>query len=631
MRPMRVPSFACRLLAAFALAGPAGAATLERGNGPEPSTLDAHKCQDVACGNILRDLYEGLVTEDARGAIVPGMATHWSTSADGRRWTFHLRPGLRWSDGAPLDAPQIVASWRRAFAPATAAPFAELFDALLHAREVQAGMLPPSRLGVEAPDARTVVFRLERAADLPALLTLPIAFPVHLPGVAAHGAQHTRPGRLRGNGAYRLVEWTPQAHLVVQRNPHFHAARSLAIESVRFHVTEDAAAELQRFAAGDLHLTEAVPPQPLAALRARFGGRLRVSPYLGAFWLGFNLTRAPFARDVRCLGDAARRTSTVRGASDALRGGGVVGASAGAGADADAGAGASTSTSKTASSAAAATARRVADADAAADLAVDATAHRVDARDTAVGRTPVRDGCIDAGHAARRALSLAVDRDLLVRHVTGFGEAPAYGLVPPGIAGYTPASTTWSRETQPRRDAQARALLRAAGHHPRRPLEIELRYNTSMPHRRLALAVAAMWRQAFGNAVRVRLRNEEWKVFVGNRRQRVITQVFRGGWIADVPDARNFLVAFDGDGALNWTGFSDAGFRARMARADVARTPSARNAWLHAAETRLLQSDAVIPLYFYTSKHLVDARVRGFEPNALDRHASRWLRLEAVR
>jgi len=538
------------LLACAATVTPA--ATLERGNGPEPSTLDAHKCQEVACGNVLRDLYEGLVAEDAQGRLVPGMAARWSVSADGRRWTFVLRDGLRWSNGEMLDAPQIVASFRRAFAPATAAPFGELFDALHGAKAAQAGDAPPSALGVEAPDARTVVFHLDRSAPLPALLTLPIAYPVYLPAVQRLGAQHTRPGALVGNGAYRLAAWTPQANLVVERNARFHDARSVAIERVRFHVTEDAAAELQRFAAGDLHITEVVPPQPLAALRRRFGAQLRIAPYLGAFWLGINTTVAPL-RD----GDCVRVSTSQR-----------------------------------------------------------------DAR----GLAPLRDGCLDRGHALRRALSLAVDRDILVRHVTGFGERAAYGVVPPGIDGYAPASTPWSAWTQARRKAAARQLYRAAGFDARRPLEIELRYNTSTPHRRLAPAGAPMWRDVLG--ARVRLRNEEWKVFVGNRKQRVITQVFRGGWIADVPDARNFLAAFGGTGPLNWTGYDDAGVRQRLARADAAHSPAARNAWLHAAETRLLQSDAVIPLYFYTSKHLVDTRVHGFEANTLDHHASRWLRLD---
>lgn len=505
---------------------------LERGNGPEPSTLDAHRCQEVACGNVLRDLYEGLVSEDAAGRLIPGTAERWEVSADGRTWTFHLRPGLRWSNGEGLDASAIVASFRRAFSPTTAAPFAEHFDAVLNATDVQAGRRPPSALGIDAPDARTVRIRTTRQIALPALLTLPIAFPVYLPAVQRYGDQHTRPGRLVGNGAYRLVAWTPQAHVALEKNPRFHAAATVAYPRVRFHVTEDAAAELQRFAAGDLNLTETVPPQPLDRLRARFGEQLRISPYLGAFWIGLNLTRPPFG-----------------------------------------------------------------------------------------GGTPT-----DARRARllREALSLAVDRDKLTRYITGFGETPAYGIVPPGVPGYTPAALSWADWPQARREARARALLRAAGYDMTSAPEIELRYNTSTPHRRMALAVAAMWRQTLG--VRVRLRNEEWKVFVQNRRQRAITQAFRGGWIGDVADARNFLAAFAGEGPLNWTGYREPRYADAFARADAARTDAVRNAWLRAAEARLLNDHAAIPLYFYTSKHLVSTRVAGFASNPLDRHPTRWLR-----
>lgn len=502
---------------------------LERGNGPEPSTLDAHRCQEVACGNVLRDLYEGLVSEDAAGRLIPGMAERWQVSADGRAWTFHLRDGLRWSNGEALTAPDIVASFRRAFAPQTAAPFAEQFDAVVNAADVQSGKSPPAMLGIDAPDARTLRIRTTRQVFLPALLTLPIAFPVYLPAVARYGNQHTRPGRLVSNGAYRLAAWTPQANLTVERNPRFHAAADVRIPRVRFHVTEDAAAELQRFAAGDLHISETVPPQPLPQLRDRFGGRLRISPYIGAFWLGMNITRPPLKDDPRL----------------------------------------------------------------------------------------------------REALSLAVDRDKLTRYVTGFGETPAYGIVPPGIPGYAAAKIHWADWDQPRREARAKALYRAAGYSERNPLTIELRYNTSTPHRRLSLAVASMWRDTLG--VRVRLRNEEWKVFVQNRKQRAITQVFRGGWIGDVADARNFLGAFAADGALNWPGYDDARYRELFANADAARSENARNAWLRAAETRLLHAHALIPLYFYTSKHLVSPQVHGFEANPLDRHPSRWLRLEAAR
>ncbi len=498
---------------------------LERGNGPEPATLDAHRCQEVACGNILRDLYEGLVTEDASGRLIPGMAERWEISTDGRIWTFHLRPGLRWSDGAPLDAAQIVASFRRAFSPETAAPFGEQFAAVLYASDVQAGRRPPSALGIDHPDARTVRIRTTRQVFLPALLTLPIAYPVSLPEVARHGAQHTRPGTLRSNGAYRLRAWTPQANLVLEKNPNFHSAAQVTIPRVRYHVTEDAAAELQRFVAGDLQITETVAPQSLPKLRARFGEQLRIAPYIGAFWLGLNLDQPPMKDNLRL----------------------------------------------------------------------------------------------------REALSLAVDRDKLTRYITGFGEAPAYGIVPSGLPGYTPAQLHWADWTQARREALARQLYRAAGYSEANPLTLELRYNTSTPHRRMALAVAAMWRDTLG--VRVRLRNEEWKVFVQNRKQRVVTQAFRGGWIGDVADARNFLAAFADDGALNWMGYDDPQYRDAFARADAARNDVERNAWLRAAEMRFLHAHAAIPLYFYTSKHLVSPRVEGYAANPLDRHASRWLRL----
>ncbi|MEO6173156.1 MAG: ABC transporter substrate-binding protein, partial [Arenimonas sp.] len=158
----------------------ATAQTLERGNGPEPSTLDAHKCPEVACGNILRDLYEGLVAKDGKGNLVPGMAERWDVSSDGRVWTFHLRPHLKWSNGENLTSENIVQSFRRAFTPMTAAPFAEHFEAIDNAGEIMRGEKPPAQLGVFAPDANTVVIRLKRSAALLQLLTLPTAYPVYL-------------------------------------------------------------------------------------------------------------------------------------------------------------------------------------------------------------------------------------------------------------------------------------------------------------------------------------------------------------------------------------------------------------------------------------------------------------------
>jgi oligopeptide transport system substrate-binding protein len=389
---MRIASLLGVLLFGCAGASPRDR-VLDRGNGPEPSTLDAHRCQEVACGNVLRDLYEGLVAEGADGKPIPGTAERWDVSADGLTWIFHLRGGLHWSNGEALDAQQIVASFQRAFAPATTAPFAEQFGALRNADSVQQGKLPPTALGVEAPDARTVVFHLVRPAPLPRLLLLPIAYPVYLPAVQKFGAQHTRPGNMVSNGAYRLRAWLPQAAITLERDPHFHAPASIAV--VRYDVTEDAGSELKRFEAGDLDLTETLPPQPLPQLRARFGNQLRIEPYLGAFWFGFNVTKPPFD-------------------------------------------------------------------------------HR-DRKHSAI--------------ALRQALSLAVDRDKLTLYLTGFGEKPAFGIVPPQVSGYTAPAIPSARWTQAQREHEARRLFRIAGYASNDPPTIELRFNSSTLHRRLALGI----------------------------------------------------------------------------------------------------------------------------------------------
>ncbi|HEY9142548.1 MAG TPA: hypothetical protein VIM90_00755, partial [Arenimonas sp.] len=109
---------------------------------------------------------------------------------------------------------------------------------------------------------------------------------------------------------------------------------------------------------------------------------------------------------------------------------------------------------------------------------------------------------------------------------------------------------------------------------------------------------------------------------------RVITQVFRGGWIADIDDPRNFLGIFRSGDASNWSGYADPRFDALLDAADAAPTLAGRQALLREAETRLLEAHAVLPLYYYTSKHLVRPEVKGFQANPLDRHPSRFLSLE---
>jgi oligopeptide transport system substrate-binding protein len=251
---------------------------LERGNGPEPATLDAHGCQEVACGNILRDLYEGLVTEDAAGRLIPGMAERWETSADGRVWTFHLRDDLRWSNGETLDAPQIVASFRRAFAPETAAPFASQFDAVLNAAAVQAGRATADRAGHRRARCAHRAHP-HHATDAAA----GAADPAHrVSGVPARGRAPRAPAHPAGaSGQQRRLS---TGSLDTAGEPDAREESAIPRCRQRAHRPRALPRHRGRRRRGCSATPPAIctspkplPPQPLAKLRARYGAQLRVS------------------------------------------------------------------------------------------------------------------------------------------------------------------------------------------------------------------------------------------------------------------------------------------------------------------------------------------------------------------
>jgi len=222
----------------------------------------------------------------------------------------------------------------------------------------------------------------------------------------------------------------------------------------------------------------------------------------------------------------------------------------------------------------------------------------------------------------RQALSLAINREILVRTVLGAGELPAWSVVPPGISNYQPADMAFAGMSQKAREAEAVRLFGQSGVSRHEPLLLELRYNTSGVHRRVAVAVSAMWKQVLG--VNTQLVNEEWKVFVNNRKMGVVTEVFRGGWIADFADPASFLDLFTIGNSLNNTFYENPDFEILLKSAKIASGQS-RMELLHQAEELLMQDMPVIPLYYYVSRHLVNPEIGGFVDNVRDIHLSRYL------
>jgi oligopeptide transport system substrate-binding protein len=274
--------------------GPEGP-VLVRGGGPDPDSLDPQKARGAEAQGIVRDLCEGLTTLDRSAAVAPGVASHWSVSADGRVYTFTLRPEARWSNGERVVGADFVAGLRRLVDPATASGYAQYADVIANTDDIVAGKKPPETLGVSAPDDSTVVVTLAAPAPyLPALLSHPSTCPVHRPTLASHPESYARPGVMICDGAFVLKEWVQGSYVLATRNRYYWDDAATRLAAVKYLFISDENAELARYRSGELEVTAVVPRGQYDWIREHLASELHVSPQLTTYYYGFNLRRAPF-------------------------------------------------------------------------------------------------------------------------------------------------------------------------------------------------------------------------------------------------------------------------------------------------------------------------------------------------
>ncbi|MES2490866.1 MAG: peptide ABC transporter substrate-binding protein [Pseudomonadota bacterium] len=500
---------------------------LHKGNGPEPEALDPHRAEGVNTSNILRDLFEGLTSEAPDGRVIPGAAQSWELSEDGKTYTFHLRENARWSNGDAVTAADFVYSLQRSADPATASNYSSILEPIENAAEVTTGKLPPSRLAVSAPDAHTLVIRLRAVTPyFLGLLNHASTYPVHRPSIEKYGARAFRAENIVGNGAYKAAEWVVQSHVLLVRNRQYWDDAHTTIERVYYHATEDLSSEFKRYRAGEIDWTESVPVTQVRWIRKNIPQEFRVSPYLGVYYYGLNLTQPPFKNNPKL----------------------------------------------------------------------------------------------------RRALSLAIDRDVIVKKVIGTGELPAYSWVPP-IPGYKQQAAEWATWPREKRLAEARRLYAEAGYSAANPLEVEIRYNTSEDHKKIALVVAAMWKQYLG--AKTRLVNQEFKVFLRDRTQKKITQAFRSGWIGDFNDPYTFSELLYSQNGRNDMGYVNANYDSLLEQAAHEIDAATRMQYLEQAERLMLEDQPMIPLYFYVNKRLAKPYVVGWQGNIMDHHYTKNMKILA--
>lgn len=280
---------------------------LFRGISPDIAQLDPQLSTVANDYAALHALFEGLVTEDPADLHpVPGVAESWDVSDDGLRYTFRLRENARWSDGTPVTAGDFVASYKRILSGEFGARYAYLLYVIEQAEPFNKGKIADfSQVGVAATDERTLQIRLEHAEPaFLSLLTLAPFMPVPVRVIARYGSvtdranPWTRPGNLVGNGPFTLREWRLNQKLILEKSATYWDAARVSLKAIHLYPSESRDTEERAFRAGQLHLTEALPPGKVDAWKDDPQHRLRIDPYLGTEFYRININ-TPFLNDRR--------------------------------------------------------------------------------------------------------------------------------------------------------------------------------------------------------------------------------------------------------------------------------------------------------------------------------------------
>lgn len=258
----------------------------------EFTTADPQMVEDVSGSYFVRDLFEGLMNQDADGNLIPGVATGYTTNDAKDVYTFTLRDNARWSDGNPVTAHDFVYSWRRLADPATASPYSWFADimALENVGAVMSGESPPEALGIRALDNHTLEVRL--TASLPyfaAMTTHASTFPSPQWTVRTFGDAWTKPGNIVGNGAYVLTEHIPNETATRERNTMYWNNDATIIDKVVTLVINDENTDFTRWEAGETD-KGAVPSGQYPRLKAEYPDEAISFPRLCTYYMTFNLS-----------------------------------------------------------------------------------------------------------------------------------------------------------------------------------------------------------------------------------------------------------------------------------------------------------------------------------------------------
>jgi len=230
----------------------------------------------------------------------------------------------------------------------------------------------------------------------------------------------------------------------------------------------------------------------------------------------------------------------------------------------------------------------------------------------------------------RQALSMAIDRTTLANTIVGGGRNAMYTFIPPTMEGGVLASFqpySWQTEPYAQQAMEAKKLFNAAGYSTQHPLVLTVSYNTNDLNKKVALALASMWQQAFGeNAIQVKLNNQEWGVFMQSRIDGTY-QVARDAWLADVDTLEDYTDLPMCKNPQNDSHYCNPKYDQLVNEAEHTLDPAKRIELIKQSQTLLLNDYPVVPLFQDAYSRLMKPYVKGYDPtnNHLDHVESKWM------
>lgn len=270
-------------------------------------TIDPGITNNSFATPFLVNCFEGLVTYNEKGEIVAGNAEKWDVSDDLTTYTFHLRDGLKWSDGTPLTAQDYVYSALRVLTPATTAQYVNMIsDYVVNGQEFYDGKASAEDVGIKALDEKTIEYKLKAPCPyFVDLVSMWVYAPVQKATVEANGDKWTTSADTYiCNGPFKITEMKMGESFVLEKNENYWDAENVTLEKLNYRFILDVSTALTAFEKGEVDGVRSIPSSDIARLKAEDAG-LQTVPSYGTVYYNINCKKAPYdnplVRKALCL------------------------------------------------------------------------------------------------------------------------------------------------------------------------------------------------------------------------------------------------------------------------------------------------------------------------------------------